>query len=150
MSVDVKKVNERWKHWFLGIIVALAWVTHFWSACWFVAHHEVIEAEVRERHDHLFPSRRHGWDCLEVTYVDVDGKPTQRRIQWRATWAPKTPKVELWRASSGLTKFGPASYVEAFWVEAWMLYLTAFLASLIGGTIACYHAKNWLLRAKGR
>ena len=93
MSVDVKKVNERWKHWFLGIIVALAWVTHFWSACWFVAHHEVIEAEVRERHDHLFPSRRHGWDCLEVTYVDVDGKPTQRRIQWRATWAPNSPAM---------------------------------------------------------
>ena len=149
-SADVKKVNARWKHWSLGIFVGLIWLTHFWSACWFVTHHEVIEAEVRARHDHLFPSRMHGWDCLVVTYVDIDGKTAERRVEWRATWAPTTPKVALWRARSGLTKLGPASYFEAFWVETWLLYLAAFIASLIGGAIAYYRAKTWFLRTKSR
>ena len=148
MAVDVKKVNARWAKWALGIFVFLLWLTHFWSACWFVTHHEVIRAEVLERHDHLFPSRFHGWDCLVVTYVDVDGKPDRRRIEWRATWAPKSSQVELWRGTSGLIRVGPASHAEAFWVEAWAFYLLAFITTLIGGAIACYRAKAWWVGRK--
>jgi hypothetical protein len=150
MAVDVKKVNERWAKWSLGVFAGLLWIGHLWSACWFVTHHEVVQAEVLERHDHLFPGRRHGWDCLVVTYVDVDGKPAQRRIEWRATWAPKTRTIQLWRGTSGLIPIGPASYVEAFWVEAWALYLLGFITALIGGAIAYYRAKTWWLRGKKR
>jgi hypothetical protein len=150
MAVDVKKVNERWAKWSLGGFVGLLWIGHLWSAGWFVTHHEVVQAEVLERHDHLFPGRRHGWDCLEVTYVGGDGKPDRRRIEWRATWAPRTPMVELWRGTSGLITIGPASYVEAFWVEAWALYLLGFITALVGGAIACYRAKAWWLRRKKR
>ncbi len=148
MAVDIKKVNERWAKWSLGVFVGLLWIGHLWSACWFVTHHEVVQAEVLERHDHLFPSRRHGWNCLVVTYVDVDGKPARRRIEWRATWAPKTPTIQLWRGTSGL--IGPASYVEAFWVEAWSLYLLGSITAVIGGAIAYYRAKTWWLRGKKR
>lgn len=58
--------------------------------------------------------------------------------------------VELWRGTSGLITIGPASYVEAFWVEAWALYLLGFITALVGGAIACYRAKAWWLRRKKR
>jgi len=137
MKVDVKKVNERWKRWSIGIFVAMLWVGHLGTATWFVTHRETIKADVLERHDHLFPTSgrgrhgRHGWSCLDVTYVNAGGQVDRKVVAWRASRPPKTTPVELWRADSGLFELGPASYAEAFWVEVWLLWLAAFIGALI-------------------
>ncbi len=100
--------------WVLGSVIAILWLAHLGTAIWFVTQSEVIEGRVIERHQHLFPSKRHGWECLKVVHMDQPGKRAVTSIQYNATDAPQSDVVSLWQARSGLISPGAASFAEAF------------------------------------
>jgi hypothetical protein len=131
MSKNKAKTPISVKSWFCGSVIALLWVGHLVTATWFVTHSEVIEGRVIERHSHLLPSKRHGWECVKVVHTDTAGKQVTTTIKYNATDAPKADVIPLWQASSGFIRVGAASLAEAFWSEVWAFYLCLFLGRVL-------------------
>lgn len=131
MKVDVAKVNARWKKGCLLAFVAALWLFHITTAVWFVARCELTEGAVLKRAEKSF-FRKRGWSRLEVAYVDAQGKDVRDTVVWHVTPAPPGEKIPLWRADTGLTKVGPASLAEAFFVETLMGYVALFVGIIYG------------------
>lgn len=144
MSKNKSKAPTSVKKWFYCSVIALLSVGHLVAATWFVTHSEVIEGRVIERHAHLLPSKRHGWECLKVIHTDQAGKQATTTLMYNASDAPKTDVIPLWRSPSGFISVGAASLAEAFWFEIWASYLCLFLAVLALAAKAMPHVKKWL------
>jgi hypothetical protein len=144
MSRKKAKQSTMVKNWVYGLVIALFWLGHLVAATWFVTHCEVIEGRVVERHKHLLPSKRHGWECIKVIHTDQAGKQATTTIKYNASDAPKTDVIPLWQASSGLISVGAASFAEAFWFEIWAFYLFLYLMILVVAVKATPRVKKWL------
>ena len=123
MDDAVARTKARWKQ---GLLIAFAgglWLFHFTTAVWFAAESEPTEAVVLKRVERSI-LRKRGWAQLEVTYTDASGKPAIATIHWHVTLPPPGEKIPIWRADSGLTKVGPASLAETFFVETLFGYVS--------------------------
>lgn len=144
MSREKGKQSTQVRNWVYGSVIALLSLGHLVAATWFVTHCEVIEGRVVERHKHLLPSKRHGWECIKVIHTDKAGKQATTTIKYNASDAPKTGVIPLWQASSGLISVGAASFAEAFWFEIWAFYIFLYLMILVVAVKATPHVKKWL------
>jgi len=109
---------------------------HAGFALWVLADSVVVEGEFLRRQDFLFIGKRHGVTHGEVRFVDQNGAEKIKEVRWNISRPPKTKHVSIRCASSGLVKYGPATLLDIFWLEASALGLACFIAALIGAAVA--------------
>jgi hypothetical protein len=100
------------------------------AGLWFVAHSEVVQAEVVQRQDHGFLRKRHGVTEMRVRFLNREGVPKTEEIQWHLFRPTKTSTVLIRRADAGLIRAAPAQLVEVFWLELWFSALALVVGSI--------------------
>jgi hypothetical protein len=130
MDDAVAKTNARWKKGLLVFFVASLWLFYFTTAVWFAVESKPTEAVVLKRVERSI-LRKGSWAQLEVAYTDADGKPALATIHWHVTPPPPGVKIPIWRADRGLTKAGPASLAETFFIETLFGYVALAMGMIL-------------------
>ena len=107
------------------------------AGLWFVAHSQVVQAEVVQRREYGFLRKRHGLTEMEVRFPNRHGVPKTEKIQWHLSRPDNSATVLIRRADSGLIRAAPAQLAEVFWLELWFSALALvvgiiFLAGRMG------------------
>jgi hypothetical protein len=110
---------------------------HTGAGLWFVAHSELVEAEMVQRREYGFLRKRHGLTDMEVRFPNRHGVPKTEKIQWHLFRPDNSATVLIRRADSGLIRAAPAQLAEVFWLELWFSALALvvgiiFLAGRMG------------------
>jgi hypothetical protein len=101
---------------------------HAGAGLWFMAHSELVEAEVVQRQEYRFLRKQRGLTDTEIRFPNRDGVPKTEKIHRHLSRPANAATVWIRRSDLGLIRAATAQIAEIFWLD---LFLGA-LGTLVG------------------